>query len=291
MAAKVAKIVDGTWTGGYDKWLGNDQFQETLEGADVAIVDTRPFAFEEIKHLKGIVRLGVGYDNLPLKECREAGIALGYTPHAPSQSAAEHALALMLAALRFRTRNEPGVALQDITVGVIGRGRIGKRFITLLRGLGVNVAVVDPLDDETFDEINYVTRLTFREALGFCDVISLHAPAESETENMINRETLSYMNSNAVLVNTARGSLVDETALKMHLIKNRHFTAALDVHKNEPDESELSYLPNCIMTPHVSSMTLASRHRMEKDAISNVNSILSDGVPVWEIPEREPWHK
>ena len=293
---KIAVLVDGIWTGEHDNLsLGHILTRQMEEDTDVAIMDTRPIRFpEDVKNLRGIVRLGVGYDNVPLRDLRGAGIIAAYTPNAVSQAVAEHALSLMMAGLRLQAnRNAPGRMLSEVTVAVIGRGRIGKRFVAMLDDLNVGIIIVnDPVDDTTFDDIHKVRNIkNFSEAIRGADVISIHAPNEEATRDLINVNSLLEMKENAILVNTSRGGLVNEEDLELHLRENLDFVAALDVFKNEPYDGPLLQRRNCIHTPHVAAMTLPARRAMEKAAIEAAVDICEGRAPQWEIPDVEPWHK
>jgi D-3-phosphoglycerate dehydrogenase/(S)-sulfolactate dehydrogenase len=289
--AEIACLTSGVWLGESDHIVSkHDIVSRQTADTDVAIVGTQALDVDACKSLLGLVRLGVGYENVPADALREAGVVLAYTPNAPSQSVAEHALSLMLSALRLRaTRCRPGRELSEITVAIIGLGRIGKRFAALLSALGVDIMAVDPVSDTTFDEIHHVARTDLDTALASADVVSLHVPVDDVTRDMIDDAALRRMKPDAVLVNTARGAIVSETAIFRHALAFPQFTAALDVFREEPYAGPLDHLPNVITTTHVASMTRPARRRMERAALEAAKAIIEDTEPRWTIPEREPW--
>ena len=288
----IAIVVDGKWVGNSDYNLaGHKVTHEITSDTDVAIVGTQMIGRRDIKDLKGVVRLGVGYNNIPLSFCIENDIKTAYTPNAPSQSVAEHTLALMMAALRMSAdRKTPGRMLDEINVAIVGRGRIGKRFAALLSYLGVVPFVVDPVRDTTFDEIHRCINVDLTEALSIADVVTLHVPLESQTTGMIGSDELMSMKTNGVIINTSRGGIIDESALEAHLKIWPEFIAAIDVFNVEPYDGPLLYLKNCLCTPHVSSMTITARMKMEEQSIAAALCILDGRSPEWPIPEFEPWH-
>lgn len=300
---KIAIAMD-IWTSRYDRLLTTDgqdvlirRPREIAPDAEILIVDTRTLDAADLqgmRDLKGIVRVGVGYDSLPLDYCRDRGIVLAYTPHAPSQSVAEMTLALILTALRRipkASRSRYGRCLSEVTIGIVGAGRIGKRVIAMLSKLNpLAIYVFDPYADTTFDELHGVTRLASIDKLvDSVDVVSMHVPMTRETDSMICLDRLKMMPADGVVINTSRGRIVDEWAIARHLEANLAFTACLDCTDPEPYTGELLYLPNCILTHHTSSMTMAARHGMEVEAIAAALNIANGQRPRWEIPERELW--
>lgn len=304
--AIIANLTDGTWDGSSDHILtdaGHELVCRRVWPVDVLILGTQTIKTGEVHAwknvgVKGVVRLGVGYNNLPLQVLREAGIKLAYTPNAPSQAVAEHALALLMAALRIKgiDRAHPGRMLSEITVTLIGRGRIGKRFAAILHALNVGTLnAVDPVADTTFDEIHGVNHCELQAVLDRSDVVSLHVPLNDTTRLMVNKGFLEYMKPNAILINTSRGGVVNEADLSVHLMHNKEFTTCLDVREVEPytnwqgDLSDGSAFPNVIHTPHVASMTIPARQAMEREANKAALAIVEGREPRWIIPEKEPW--
>lgn len=237
--------------------------------------------------LRIVARHGVGYDAVDVAALTARGIPLTITPEANAVSVAEHAIMLMLATARrvvdyhARTRaaqwgfDLPTVELAGRTVLVIGFGRIGARVARLCAAFGMTVLVRDP----------YVPRSTIRgagfepvgdleAALGRADIVTLHCPATAETRGMVDEAFLRAAKPGMVLINTARGALVDEAALAAALAAGRVGAAGLDVFAVEPvrPDNVLLAAPNVVLTPHSAAATAESMRRM---AISCAESILA----------------
>jgi len=267
--------------------------------ANILIADTKPLTLEEldkrIPHLKGIVRPGVGYDNIPLEECSRRGIVCAYTPNAPSQAVAEWTLGMILTAARKlseasnslksavlwpdvelalsqiydRWPRLMGRSLSELSIGIVGLGRIYG---------------CDPVGDSTFDEINRVDRVDMETLLSMSDVVTLHVPRQEDTIGMIGEAELTLMPKCGIILNCSRGGIVQEDCLLRHLEKNPEFTACLDVFNTEPYAGPLVHCPNAILTAHMGAMTTAARERMEREGIDAALSILRGETPRWEIP-------
>lgn len=300
----ITNLTDGIWAGNSDKIAteaGHVIVSGPRDDADVVILGTQPISISECREYKGVVRLGAGYNNVPFAESRARGYptVFAYTPNAPSQAVAEHALALMMMALRIQgvNRDKPGRMLSEITVGIIGRGRIGKRFAALCKAVGVQrIMAVDPVADTTFDEIHGVEHTVAEmgwmdTVLSLSDVVSLHVPVTDETTEMVVGSFLRKMKRDAILINTSRGPVVWEEDLAYHLDHFGDFIAALDVTESEPypEDGALRQMDNCILTPHVASMTIPARQAMEREAILAAVAICDGKKPRWEIPEKEVW--
>lgn len=176
--------------------------------------------------------------------------------------------------------------LYQLTIGIIGAGQAGKHFIRLLRNFDVTIAVYDPIMTAEQASALGAVKMELDELLRACDVVSVHAPSIPETYKMLNREKLALMKDDAILINTARGSIVDEAALAGELRKGRLF-ACLDVTDPEPPvpNDPLRGLPNCIMTPHIAGAVNNGVRRLGQFAIDELNRLLSGGTlegEVWE---------
>ena len=269
----------------------HEQLMEYLPKADAVIAGLEPYdrsMLELGKNLKIVSRYGVGYDKVDVAAAKELGIKVSITPGANSDSVADLAMTLMLAAarnvcpmnasIRAGENNKPisGVEMWHKTLGVVGTGRIGKGVIKRASGFEMKVLANDAYPDEAFVEAHngkYVDLDTlFREA----DFITLHAPLTEETKNMVDARRLSEMKPTAVLVNTARGGIVDEDALYEALKNGQIGAAALDATVVEPAcGSPLATLPNCILTPHAGAATTEAGLNMGMLAAQNVLDILN----------------
>lgn len=250
--------------------------------------------------LKGVVNFAVGFDNIDLALCAERGITVCNTPDAVTEGTADIAFLLMLAAARrlskadryARSPEYPargflgmsellGVHLSGQTLLIVGAGRIG--YATALRGMGwgmktLYVARSRHLDFE-FAPLN-AERVSLEDGLRRADFVSVHCPLTPETRHLINRERLALMKKTAVLVNTARGPVVEESALVEALKAERIFAAGLDVYEFEPKPgAELIALENVVLTPHIGSGTFHHRALMTSIVASNVRAILAGERP------------
>ena len=256
-----------------------------LAGGRVRIDES---ALARATKLRMIQRSGVGLDSIDLEALKRHGIPLYVNRGVNSQSVAEHTLLLMLACLRRLTeihkntvagiwkKQEQGVRTFELhgkTVGLVGMGSIARKVAGLLRAFEVRILYFDPfrLDEKTEHELS-VEFTDFNTLLTESDIVSLHCPMTDENSRMINGDTLRLMKHGAILVNTARGGLVDSAALHAALLEDRLSFAGLDVHETEPlpAESPLKSLPNVILTPHVAGVTADSFRAMMTEAMRNI---------------------
>lgn len=222
-------------------------------------------------NLKVIGRAGVGLDNVDRKAAEARGIKVVNTPAATSVSVAELALGLMLACARsipqatqslregkWEKKQFKGTELYGKTLGLIGSGRIGTELAKRAVAMGMTVLVLDPF----IKECSYGTKCELSELLRRADYISLHVPKTPETTHMINRDTISQMKKGVVIINCARGGIVDEEALYEALLSGQVGAAALDVYETEPlKDYKLFSLPNVIGTPHIGAQTKEGQER------------------------------
>jgi glyoxylate reductase len=239
---------------------------------------------EACPRLRTISNYAVGYDNIDLAAASRRGITVGNTPDVLTDATADLTFALLLAAARKlpeATRAvedgdwltwEParylGAAVHGATLGIIGMGRIGRAVARRAEGFGMRVIGVGPSDglDELLEDSDFVT---------------LHVPLTAATRRLIDAEALGRMRPTAILVNTARGGIVDQAALKAALEQRTIAGAALDVTDPEPlaPDDPLLGAPNLIVTPHIGSATRAARERMAELAVENLLAGL-DGRPL-----------
>ena len=272
------------------------EMAELLVGADAAIVSTDPFdaeVFAAAPALRAIARVGVGLDSIDMNAATGAGVVVTTTRGANESTAADHTLALILAAVRripeqdastrrgewLRTGPHVAWDLAGATVGLVGFGAIGRRVAQRLFGFGVAVLVTDPVapSGPLSDAVEHVL---LDELLRRSDIVSLHAPLSPTSERLIGAAELALMARHAILVNTARGGLVDEAALVEALESGRLRAAALDVFDDEPPRSErLRRLANAVMTPHVAGVSERSVSEMTRRACRSVADVLSGRMP------------
>ena len=250
------------------------------------------------ENLKIVSKHGVGYDNIDLEYCRKAGVAVTTTPNANGLSVAEHAFALMMTLAKniipvsgaykkigFAAKNyTPGMELTGKTLGLIGLGRIGGAFAKMCScGFDMKVLAYDPYCKAAPEGVTLVKDVN--EVIRQADVISLHCLLTDETRKMINAERIAMMNENAILINCARGPIIDEPALIEALEQKKIGGAGLDVTDPEPvsPDSKLFTLDNVIVTPHYAPTTREASVRVSTIGCENILAVLEGREPVGEI--------
>ncbi len=262
---------------------------ETLAGAD---------------GLRLIQLVSVGYDTFNLEGARKARIPVATNGGANAIAVAEHAIMLLLATLRHLTEHNARVhaggwrsgpvgaaRLYEIwssTVGIIGMGRIGQEVAQRLQGWGAQLVYFDPvrLSAEREAELR-VRYLPFEELMASSDAITVHVPLSDRTRHLIDAHALGLMRTSAVLVNTARGGLVDEQALADALRAGQLGAAGLDVLSREPPPADnpLLGISNVILTPHVAGPTWQSWPRRFDNCFANIARVARGEPPLWVVPE------
>lgn len=271
---------------------GPTELAQLVSDAVAAIVSTDPFdrgVIAAARDLRVISRVGVGTDSIDLEAATEAGIVVTTTPGANRETAADHAVALILAAIRRVVEHDRSVRrgewsragaltpweIHRATVGLVGFGAIGRAVARRLAGFEVTLLVADPaLSSADGHEL-----VDLDELLGRADVVSLHLPLNDDTHRIVDGVALGRMRRDAILVNTSRGGLVDEAALADALRDGALRAAALDVFADEPHvPPALAALPNIVLTPHIGGLSERSIRRMTERATENVLRVLS-GTP------------
>jgi (S)-sulfolactate dehydrogenase len=273
---------------GYDDRLGESERRpdllSLLADVDGLIVRNRTHVNAELlsqaPRLRVVGRLGVGLDNIDTTACQARGIAVIPATGANALAVAEYVICTVMILLRGAYLGTSGVAdgswpraalsqgreTAGKTLGIIGFGGIGRIVARLAQGLGMQVLAADPLlsaDAPIWTETG-VARRTLDTLLAEADAVTLHVPLGPETRHLIDARRIASMRPGAVLVNTARGGVVDETALAAALSERRLAGAALDVFEDEPLKagSVLAAVPNLVLTPHVAGVTLESNQRV-----------------------------
>lgn len=263
--------------------LRREEMTTLLQGANAVLAGVEPYDGETLAalpHLRCISRCGAGTDSIDLGAARRQGIAVYTTPEEVVEPVAQLTVALLLALARRlpqhleaaragRWEKHTGVLLSEWTVGLVGFGRIGRAVERFLRPFGPRLLVTDPALSPD-DAPETVTRIELGALLAASDAVSLHASQPSDAGPLLGRQELALMKRGSYLVNTARGRLVDEAALYDALRSGHLAGAALDVFGEEPYTGPLAQLPQVICTPHVASLTRASRAAMERRCARNV---------------------
>lgn len=251
--------------------------------------------------LELIANYGVGYNNIDVDYAKQKGIAVTNIPHSVTEPTAEFAFALLLAAgrkigfydrklrtpegLRWGLYDDPGMPIYGKSLGIIGMGRIGQALArrAIASGMSIMYNNRNRLDKSIENKYNarYVSLETL---LRESDYISLNAPATKETKHMIGKKELEMMKESAVLINTARGSLIDEAALAHALKENQIWAAGLDVYENEPKIlPALLELDNVVLAPHAGTKTSEARDEMALEVIENILGFYFDSYPVSRV--------
>jgi D-3-phosphoglycerate dehydrogenase / 2-oxoglutarate reductase len=268
---------------------------DAARGVDAVFVYHARFPRETIERLDGVrvlARCGAGYDNIDVVAAREHGIEVVYVPDYGVDDVADHALALLLACARrvpesdrairagawpSYTELAPMYRLRGRTLGVIGYGRIGRKVAEKGRAFGLRVVVHDPFVDESVDR-----DLLLRES----DFVSLHMPLTDETRHTIGRAELAMMKPTAVLINTARGGVIDAVALVEALTRGALGGAALDVFEETPlpREHPLRSLDNVVLSPHSAAYTEEALAEVRKRPLADALRILRGETPKDAVP-------
>ncbi|MCA8997760.1 MAG: phosphoglycerate dehydrogenase [Planctomycetaceae bacterium] len=258
-----------------DYWQA-DQLIEELSGCCAVIAGSEPYTkqvLEALPDLRVIARTGVGFDAIDLATCNEQGIVVATTPGVNHHAVAEHTIATLMAVVRGFPRQDQWVRkghwervstprMMGRTLGLAGLGRIGQAVATRGVGLGMNVVAFDPYADMDFVDKWGIELLELDELLATSDYVSLHCPLTPETKNLMCEETFAKMKRGAILINTARGALVDEEALVSALQSGQIGGAGLDVFQKEPlpVESPLLQFDNVLTSGHVAGLDHESQH-------------------------------
>ena len=233
-------------------------------------------------HLKVISRCGTGMDNVDLAAAKKLGIAVLNTPAAPAEAVAELSLGLILALIRNVVAHDQlvrsgawkkrmGLLLSEITVGIVGLGRVGRRVAAILRPLGTKVVATDVMPDHDWIAAHGVSLMTLPQLLAASDVVSLHLPyASGDLHRLMNAGRIAMMKPGSFLLNTSRGALIDEQAVADALASGHLAGAAVDTFEHEPYTGLLLQAPNVILSPHAGSYARATRNRMELEAAQNL---------------------
>lgn len=270
-----------------------EQLLNEVVDADYLLVSGRlPIdkpVLDAAKKLKMIQRTGVGTEMLDLEEIKKRNIPVYVNAGVNARSVAEHTITLILACLKRLTivdrqvrngiwkKQETGTSCHELygkKVGLVGMGAIGKLVAGYLNAFGAEVYYTDPFslssDDEQKLNVHYVAMM--ENLLPMVDVLSLHCPLTKENEMMLNSDTLPLLRQGAILVNTARGKLIDEDAL-YDLLSDCHIAfAGLDVHYEEPVKKDDKFmaLDNVILTPHIAGLSYESFQMMMQEAVGNI---------------------
>lgn len=264
---------------------------EFLSGATKAITALEIITEEvlsQLPDLKVIGKYGVGTDMIDMQAMKRHGKYLGWTGGVNKRSVSEMVVSLIISMLRHfpvaqrevvdgNWRQHVGGLLSDRTLGIVGCGFIGKDLIRLLHSWGCSFLAHDIIEFDDFYKQYNVESVTLKDLLKRSDIVSLHLPLDQSTKSIMDVNHLRLMKPSAILINVARGGLVDETEVKHMLIENRLAAAAFDVFSTEPPEdNELLLLDNFFVTPHLGGST--------EEAILAMGRAAIDGLDKNKIP-------
>ena len=250
---------------------------------------------DQLPNLTLLCTRSVGYDHLDLAACKDRNITACNVPDYGSHVIAEHVFALLLSTLRhinegdarveggeFDYQGLRGIALRGKTIGIMGTGKIGRRVAQIAHGFGMNIVAVDMCRTLELTDLLGVQYVTMDELLQQSDIITLHMPALKDTEHIIDDTAFAQMKDGVILVNTARGSLIDSTALLSALASGKVGHALLDVlehEKNFEENKGLIQHPNVVVTPHTAFYADDSMRNMFTDCFESIDQWLADKEP------------
>ena len=286
-----------------DKKLTEDELAEMITDFDVIIAGTEPITakvMDRATNLKMISRVGIGLDSVDLLAAKERDIIVSYTPDAPSPAVAELTIGLILSLLRsIHVSNSElhegkwkrffGRRISEVTIGIIGVGRIGSRVIRRTKPFGTPRLLVNDINlSKRSDLIDFKLDWVSKEKIyKEADIISIHTPLTSQTKNMITKDNLLSMKKDAVIINTARGGIINEQDL-FEVMQDGHLSgAAIDVFDFEPYKGRLREIQRCILTAHMGSMSVDCRTRMEIEATEEVVRFITKQPLQSLVPEGE----
>jgi len=278
-----------------DHKLEGDTLVKFLSGHDRVITALEKIDYkllEQLPNLRVISKYGVGVDMIDMDAMEKHGVRLGWTGGVNKRSVSELVISFAIALLRHvidahrevlsgTWRQHIGGLLSGRTVGIIGCGFVGKDLVKLLQPFDCPLLVNDIVNyDEFYREYN-IKAVTIEELLVKSDIVTLHVPLDDSTKNILTAERFALMKTDAILINAARGGLLDEKALKNMLINGKLGGAALDVFAIEPPEDkELLSLPNFLVTPHIGGSAEEAILAMGRAAI---NGLEENFIPPFDI--------
>ncbi len=289
------------WVNPEDRPLAREELLERAATADGVLgqLTDRVDAgfFDAAPRLRGYANYAVGFDNIDVPEATRRGVPVSNTPDVLTTATAEIAWALLFAVARHVVTGDAatrsgvwpgwgplqflGQEVTGKTLGIFGPGRIGTAMARMSRGFAMPVVYCGGRrPNETLERELGARRLPFGEFLAAADIVSIHAPLTPDTRHAFDAAALARLRPNAILINTGRGPIVDETALVAALREGRLAGAGLDVYEFEPRLAEgLAALPNVVITPHIGSATITAREGMAVLAARNLLAMLAGETP------------
>lgn len=282
---------------------------EHLVSAHALIIRSRTRINEELlkkaQQLQLIITCTSGFDHIDLDATQKWGVTVMHTPSANVDSAAQLTWGLVLNCVNNIQQGHKmvkvgdwnrdaitGIELSGRNYGIVGLGRIGTRVAEIAQAFGMNVVAFDPYqEDSVFEKLN-IPRLSYEEVLKTADVVSFHVPKTLETEHMLNRSHFEYLHRGIVLINTSRGSVINENDLCEALGKGWLRAVGLDVFEKEPLQrnSNLLTYNNVTLTPHIGANTEDAFFKASQVAANKLMAFFVDGSTSDTLPPRAPWY-
>ncbi|HEX2868907.1 MAG TPA: D-glycerate dehydrogenase [Ignavibacteriales bacterium] len=289
---------------GKDRQISREEFLKHAKDSDgiISLLSDRidSEVISKLECCRVIANYAVGYNNIDIIAAKEKNITVTNTPELLTDATAEVAIALMLACSRHITEGDRlvregrftgwgpelllGIELRGKTFGLVGAGRIGTAAALRAKAFGMKIIYFNRSKNKSLEELTGAKKVSLEKLMKTSDVISLHIPLTDKTRNLVDRDHLNLMKETAILVNTARGEILDEGELIKMLKRKRIFAAGFDVYENEPLlNKELLKLKNVVLLPHIGSATFEAREKMADLCTKNVISVLKGKKPLTPV--------
>ncbi|MCU7493182.1 MAG: D-glycerate dehydrogenase [Ignavibacteria bacterium] len=289
---------------GKDRQISKEEFLKHAKDADgiISLLSDKidKDIISGLKNCKVIANYAVGYNNIDLSAAKEKNIVVTNTPELLTDATADIAIALMLACSRHITEGDRlmrenkfsgwapelllGIGLSGKTFGLIGAGRIGAAAAVRAKAFGMNIVYFSRSRNESLEKATGAKKVSLEKLLKTSDVISLHVPLTDKTRNLVDKDHLHLMKETAILINTARGEILDEKELIKMLKSRRIFAAGFDVYENEPLlNKDLLKLKNVVLLPHIGSATFEARTKMAELCAKNLINVLKGRKPLTPV--------
>lgn len=282
---------------------------EHLVSANALLIRSRTPIDEELlkkaRKLQLIITCTSGFDHIDFEATQKWGVTVMHTPTANIESAAQLTWGLVLNCVNniqqahkmvksgeWKRDLITGIELSGRTYGIIGLGRIGSRVAQIAQAFGMNVVAYDPYqEDENFEQLK-IPRFSYEEVLKTADVASFHVPKTLETEHMLNRSHFEYIHRGIILINTSRGTVINENDLCEAIENGWLRSVGLDVFEKEPlsRNSNLLTYPNVVLTPHIGANTEDAFFKASQIAANKLMAFFIDGSTSDTLPPRAPWY-
>ena len=273
--------------------LVNGNFALVVRNQTILDEDTLRVLSTTCGNLRVIARLGVGLDNIDVSAAKRFGFKIVYTPDANTNSTSELTFALLLQALRKTCQANSstkqgnwdrthfvGREVSELTIGIVGFGRIGRRFAEICRSLDAKEILVSTRTKPS--ECSWFSLCDLETLAEKSDVISFHVPGTEDTKHLLSEVLIGKLKKNCIIINTSRGSVLDEGAVERYLIENVEAIACLDVRQMEPPgASPLDRLDNAILTPHIGAFTQAAQKKVVSTVFSDIERIYSGMAAIY----------